>query len=355
MALKKGFCTHCKGEERLRIFDVNREAEVCYCPNCMAEMKPKEAIANYRGLISHYLKKASKELFESTQYLEAYQTFAHVIDLDETIRVARFGRVLALVYVSTLRKSKIPFALALHRQEATKAFHYQDTAKEYFYFLMLLLDALDTYESRLKKRITIHHVFYDMDCVLTYLKRVDEIRQYKDFVVTEAEFFIDSNKEYFAEVITRVNKSQEHYVKIYQDSYVTADGYTYIFNRFDNNGMPLVSIKSGRPNVELRSKKIELNPTDNKKSAIKDEIYLNNLPLSRLVAASVPMALFLIACALAAVVAFILVEPIVLKVLLLFGAVGLVVVSLILIILHFSWKNSLKKKYYNGTNPFILK
>ena len=108
-------------------------------------------------------------------------------------------------------------------------------------------------------------------------------------------------------------------------------------------------------NVELRSKKIELNPTDNKKSAIKDEIYLNNLPLSRLVAASVPMALFLIACALAAVVAFILVEPIVLKVLLLFGAVGLVVVSLILIILHFSWKNSLKKKYYNGTNPFILK
>ena len=45
MALKKGFCTHCKGDEDLRIFDVNKDAEVCYCPHCMAAMPPKEAIA----------------------------------------------------------------------------------------------------------------------------------------------------------------------------------------------------------------------------------------------------------------------------------------------------------------------
>ena len=68
MALKKGFCSHCKGDERLRIFDVNSAAEVCYCPNCMAEMLPKEAIMNYGYLISHYLKKASKALFEKAGY-----------------------------------------------------------------------------------------------------------------------------------------------------------------------------------------------------------------------------------------------------------------------------------------------
>lgn len=355
MALKRGFCTHCKGEEKVRIFDVNKEADVCFCPNCMAEMKPKDAIDNYRALISHYLKKASRALFESTQYLLAYQTFAHVIDLDETIRVARFGRVLSLVYISTLRKSKISFALALHRQEALKAFHYQETAKEYFYVLMLLIDALENYETRLKKRVSAHSVFYDMDCVLTYLKRIDEIRKYKEFIVTEAKFFIDNNKDYFGEVITRIDKHQEHYEKIYQESYATADGYTYIFNRFDANGMPLVSIKSGHPNYELRTKKIELNPKDNKKSQIKDEIFLNNLPLSRLISASVPVAGFFFVVVLAAMIAFIIVQPIIFKVLFLFAAVGAAVIALVLVILRFSWKNNLKKKYYNGINPFILK
>ena len=146
MALKKGFCTHCKGDEYDRIFDVNKDAEVCYCPNCMAAMSPKEAITNYGGLISHYLKKASKALFETTQYLVAYQTFAHIIDLNETIKVAHFGRVLSLVYLSSLRKSKIPFALALHKQEAPKWFHYTETVTEAFHFMGLLIYALDTYD-----------------------------------------------------------------------------------------------------------------------------------------------------------------------------------------------------------------
>ena len=79
-SFKKGFCTHCKGDERARIFEVNKDADVCYCPHCAHTMKPKEAIGNYSYLISSYLKKASKALFESTEYLYAYQTFAHVID-----------------------------------------------------------------------------------------------------------------------------------------------------------------------------------------------------------------------------------------------------------------------------------
>ena len=129
MALKKGFCTHCKGDEDLRIFDVNKDAEVCYCPHCMAAMSPKEAITNYNGLIANYLKHGSKALFDSTQYLEAYQTFAHIIDLNETIKVAHFGRIMSMVHLSTLRKSKIEFALSLHRQEAPKWCHYAETVE----------------------------------------------------------------------------------------------------------------------------------------------------------------------------------------------------------------------------------
>ena len=206
MALKKGFCVHCKGDEDLRIFDVNKDAEVCYCPHCMAAMPPKEAIANYQNLIANYLKHASTALFDSTQYLEAYNTFAHIIDLNETIKVAHFGRIISLVYLSTLRKSKIEFAHMLHRQEAPKWCHYAETVTEYYHFLLLLLDALTFYESRLKKRITYHGVFYDMDCVILYLKRMNEIKLYKDFVAQEAKFFVDNGKEQFKDIIGMLMK-----------------------------------------------------------------------------------------------------------------------------------------------------
>ena len=47
MALKRGFCTHCQGDEIQRIFNVNKEAEICYCPVCAHPMQPKDAIVNY--------------------------------------------------------------------------------------------------------------------------------------------------------------------------------------------------------------------------------------------------------------------------------------------------------------------
>lgn len=356
MALRKGFCSHCKGDEMSRIFDVNKEAEVCYCPHCMAEMAPIEAIQNYRGLISHHLRKASKALFESTQYLLAYQTFAHIIDIDETIRVARFGRILAMVHLSTLRKSKIAFAHSLHRQEANKLYHYQETANEYFHFLILLLDALDEYESRLKKRITTHGIFYDLDCVITYLQRIDEIKKYKSFISLEATYFIECNKTQFNDVIKKIYQNAPLYENALKKDYVTADGFTYVFNKYDNNGYPLVSVKTGRPELALKHKHLTLYPTkENKRFAIRDDIYQNNLTLSRLVTLSIPLAIIFFASALAGVIAFILVPSYVVKGLVLTGTIALVISSIVLFILHFAWKNRLRKKYYNGTNPFIFK
>ena len=355
MALKKGFCTHCKGDERLRIFNVNKDAVNCYCQNCMAEMLPKEAIDNYSYLISHYLKKASKALFDSTQYFLAYQTFAHIIDLDESIKVAHFGRILSMVYLSTVRKSKVSFACMLHRQEAPKMFHYQETFNEYYHFLILLLDALDTYESRLKKKITTRGAFYDLDCVILYLKAVDEIRTYKEFIAIEAAFFLENNKEYTNKIVSRVGKSQKDYLRIFKEQYMTADGYTYIFHKFDRNGLPLVGIKDEKPKLDVKYKKLELYPKDNKKSKIKEEVFLNNLPLSRLVTVSWPIAIFLMAVTSGLIISSLIVPDTVAKVMLIVFAIVSLIVTLILIILHFGWKNRLKKKYYNGTNPFIFK
>lgn len=355
MAFKKGFCTHCHGDEKARIFDVNRDADVCYCPYCTTAMKPSEAIGNFSSLISHYLKIASKALFETTEYLVAYQTFAHIIDLDDTIKVAYFGRLLSLVYLSTLRVGKISHALLMHRQQA-KLFHYQENAREYFHFLWLLLDALDKYESRMRKRLLNQDVFYDIDCVILFLRRITEIKKYREFIVSEAEFFVDANKEQFKAILTRISNGEQRYESVFRQKYVTADGYTYVFYGFSKNGTPLINLQAQLPPQKIHhTKPASLNPKDNKKSPIRDEIYQNNLPLSRLVAISVPLAIFLLVGVAGWMIASFFIETENIKLLIYVLGAALSLVSLVLIILHFAWKGRLKKKYYNGTNPFIFK
>ena len=355
MAFKKGFCTHCKGDERARIFNVNKEAEVCYCPHCAHTLKPKEAISNYSWLISSYLKKASKALFESTEYLLAYQTFAHVIDLDDTVKVAYFGRLLSLVYLSTLRTSKIPFALQMHRQQA-KLFHYQETAREYFNFLWLLLDALDQYENRMKKRIKFHSFYYDEDCICLYLKRIDEIKKYKEFITVEAGFFVEANKDQYTVVIERVKNGSKDYESTFNQRFVTTEGNSYLFDGFGKDGMPVVNLQKHIPAQPAHNfKPLSLLPNEEKIPLIKDDIYLNNLTLSRLVKMSVPVAIFLLIVVAGAMIASFFIEPKTIKLIIYISSILLLAASFLLIILHFAWKNSLKKKYYNGTNPFIFK
>lgn len=357
--LKRGFCTHCDGDETLRIFNVNKDAEICYCPLCAHPMQPKDAIADYRNLLSNYLKRASRYLFETTEYLRAYQTFAHVIDLDDSVKVAYFGRLLSLVHLSTLRKSKIPFALLMHKQQAPRFFHYQETKNEYFHFLWLLLDALDSYESKMKKRLSNHGVYYDVDCVVLYLKRIEENRLYREFIASEAQYFIESNKDQFRTVVERVNLLNKNYQNVLKETYSTADGNNYLFNEYGPNINPILTLKADKNDLRVHhiKEQISLYPKDNKKSPIKDEIYPNNLPIFIFVSASIPLAVAFFLTALAAVIVALAIpeEVEVAKIFLVIGTAILVSVSLMLIILHFSWKGRLKKKYYNGTNPFILK
>ena len=355
MALKRGFCAHCKGEETLRLFDVNKESEVCYCPNCMAAMPPKEAIQNYHDLIAYYLKKASRALFETGDYLKAYQTFAHIIDLDPSIKVAYFGRILSLVYLSTLRKGKINFANILHRQEAKELFHYQEWAGEYFHFLILLLDALDAYENKMKKRIQVRGMFYDTDCIVLYLKRLQEIKLYKEFIATEANFFVDSNKDQFKVAVNRVNLDIKHYERAFKENFLTIDGYSYVFTGFAGL-TPTIDLQFDeqvhKPHI---IKNANLYPKDNKKSIIREEIYQTNISLAILIRLSVPLAITFFVLAVAMMISSIIVTVPTAKLFLSIGAALLAVVSLVLIVLHFASKSRLKKKYYNGTNPFILK
>ena len=95
---------------------------------------------------------------------------------------------------------------------------------------------------------------------------------------------------------------------------------------------------------------ISLYPKDNKKSPIRDEIYQNNLPIFIFVSMSVPLAIILFFAALTAIIIGIFAPSDLVKMLLFIGAAIVTSVSLMLFILHFSWKNALKKKYYMVSN-----
>ena len=170
---------------------------------------------------------------------------------------------------------------------------------------------------------------------------------------------MDNGKEQFKEIAERLERDKAHYVSAYKEIFYTVDGFTYTFQHFDNNRNPIGTIKNDHPNViepeKNKKRKVELYPKDGKKSLIKDELFANNLTLARLVNISVPVALVLFAAALVCLTVSFPVPSLVAKIILLSFASVLVVFSVVLFILHFVWKNEHNKKYYKGTNPFILK
>ena len=248
----------------------------------------------------------------------------------------------------------------MHRQEM-KIFHAAEICVEYYHFLILLLDALDEYEARMKKRLTNRGVFYDTDCVSLYLQRLDEIRSYKDFVLSEAEYFIDiksnTNDDSFQEIVNRINEDDKRYDEIFKEEYQTDNGITYKYVSMGHDNIPSIAIdqKAQTQKPRHNKKPINLYPKDNKKSKIRDQIYLNNLILARLVAASFPVAIVLLVLAVADIVTALLIPNNPAKITFFIVAAVVVSISLMLFILHFLWKNRLKRNYYNGTNPFIFK
>ena len=139
-------------------------------------------------------------------------------------------------------------------------------------------------------------------------------------------------------MVNRVKESSKYYDHVFSEQYVTADGFAYAFNTFGVDSLPSIMMVSDQPQrVAHRVKPINLYPKDNKKSPIRDSIYLNNLPLSRLVAVSIPLAVLMLIACIAAIVFGIVLKTTILKVLLFASAVILASSSLLLFILHFSF------------------
>lgn len=187
MGLKKAYCLKCNCKnEKTRIFEVNPDASVCYCPHCMAEYEPKEVIEAYNRYLKKQVEDAYNLIYVRTEFKPAYSSFAHILEIDSSCIEARFGRILSLIYLSTLRRNRFSDATVLLKEESALYFHKAKNNALYFKFLQRALFATNQYYSYLKKRLTIRGLYYNSECIKLMYYRVNEIREFKEFLYKEA-------------------------------------------------------------------------------------------------------------------------------------------------------------------------
>ena len=343
--LKKAYCTHCKTDDELsRIFSVNPEAKVCYCPNCMVELKPKEAIDEYNFFIATKLNKADQLLFRDTRFYDAYCAYAKIIEIDPLIMKARFGRIIALFYMSTLRRTHFLDAITLLDREADQFFRKMKEQGYYAKFLTKILNAVDEYQNRFMRRITVKERFYSEDCVELYFKRLYEIIEVKKFVINEIDKILVKNPD---EKINRffINRQNElnELQGIFKDAVATTDGSRYQVANVFGPTQILVKKLDESINPLSRHKVYKLSENEKKGRLINDKVYPDNSHLMFLATSCIPvMSVFFTVAVLAALIYVF--DMFNLGIIALFIAIGFALIAIVTLIFFLYWKNKLSKR-----------
>ena len=343
--LKKAYCTHCKTEDELsRIFSVNPEAKVCYCPNCMVELKPKDAIDEYNYFIATKLNKADQLLYRDTRFYDAYCAYAHIIEIDPLTIKARFGRIISLFYMSTLRKTHFTDATTLLEREADQYFRKMKEQSHYAKFLSKVLNAVDEYQNRFVRRITVRERFYSYDCVLLYFLRLYEIIEVKKFILNELDKILakapnDKIQRLFNSRTKELNELQG----TFKDPVADVEGTRYQVNNVFGPHQILIGRLEEATSPIGRHKVFKLNENEKKGRLINDKVYPDNSHLMVLATSCIPiMVLFFVAAVMFALVyAFRVFD---LGLIPLFIAIGCALVGLSTTFFFINWKHKLSKR-----------
>lgn len=352
MATVLGYCKKCQniGEEP-RFFEVNTEHSVTICTRCGNRMTPKQAHQAYLALFDKYYKEAEILLFRARDALGAYKAYAKIIDLKPDDVLARYGRILALIYMSTLRKTYFDESLMMFEGEKKylRSLRYR---LQYFTFVKEANNAMDRYHSQLLKRLAYkskegEYYFYDLECVSLYFHRILQIRNFKKKILEECEFLKKNLEDQsFEPLIETISKQLEELENELHLQRLDIEGKRYSFRKISENFRPILS--TGDVKVTLHLPKIKKHNLENKegnKNIIKDNVYKDKVLLYKLGRAGIPV--FLISAA-ASIVLFI-VAACVSKTVYLFIALATIILSVGVIgaIIHAAWQiaSRLSNKY----------
>ena len=278
MATKRGLCPFCTNKNLTnRLFVVNPDAAVVYCPNCMKEMTPSQAIKTYADAIEVMVKKADNTLLMDCDPNQAYQDYANILEIDNTNAKAYLGRLLCLVYMSKVRNSYIEEAGILLDEEIDTYFHRASEISNLLIFLKRVNRVVDEYEINIKKKLTFRNYFFDKDCLSLYLKHIKEIIVFKQEALNECRYLQKKYSNVDTEMlISLLESSLIDKNKILEDEkFITTDGKTYRYESADEkNNVTLKQIKTTLINTRTSRYRMSTLDINNKKLRyIPDDVF----------------------------------------------------------------------------------
>ena len=296
MSLKKAYCPHCHtANDRYHIFEVNAEADVCYCPHCMAKLNPNEAIRAYDVFIEKKITKANLILYSAIDFEKAYGMFAHILEIDAHNVDALYGRLLSLLYMSTLRKAKFKDFVLLFDEEKS-LFHEEKNASSYFAFLGHVLCAVNEYDFLFRHRLMIHQYFYDIDCIKLYFSHLQDMHDLKQDIYEEYRYLESQKKPHPDLKVAMKNLEasiQDKNIELTK-RWLTIDGYSYGYVGVSERGDVLLGRSDRQNKIKISHYSPKALREENAKKGrklIKDHVYPNNLTLYRLMKVMLPLAI----------------------------------------------------------------
>lgn len=345
--LKKAYCPKCRRSDIVNhVFYVNPDAEVCYCPNCMAQLKPKLAINEYNLVIAQMINKAERLLYWDTDFSRAYSYFGNIIEVDDSITKARSGRILSLVYMSTLRHSHFIDAGLLLKSEAEQYFRKIKEYDRYAKFLHKIDTAVEEYYSRYVKRLTtVKDRFYSKDCVELYFMRLYEIITLDELVLEELNrIFNKEGDEVIGKHIDDLNKRLEKKKKLFEQRVITTDGYRYKVAKVVNDRKLIIAQLDERTTAITRYVKYRLYENEKKGKLIPDQVFPDNTYFAKMLRAFLPLFIVLYVLALGTIPPLFFIEDNLIKNILFIVGAALLFFALVTTILFIVWKVKLSKR-----------
>ena len=252
--MAKGYCTNCnKDNEARRIFDVNSDAKVCYCPHCGKKYRPRVAIHNYKRVIDRYLKRANYFLRNVGETRDAYNLFAYVLELDPHNKHAKLGRLLSLAYLSTVRRQRFLEVRDLLDIEK-ESFHRPGIHDEYTEFLLSLAKCTEIFIVNVKKKLTMKGYYYDVECVKKYYKHIRSVIELRRLIVSELTAIGEQK------LSSDVNDSIKTLENEYNNIIVTVDGWDHFLANFSKTGDPLIT--NGRRKIDTKLSRYRMSTLD---------------------------------------------------------------------------------------------
>ena len=344
MATKNGVCPHCQFNRlERRIFPVNPEASTVFCPFCMRELNPTEAINSYNEIIEKMLKKADSTLLVACDPVLAYHEYADILEVEPNNSRALLGRILCLIYTSRIKRSYLVEANDLLSEIKYKG---SEEVTNHVGFLRQINFALDEYDIALHKKLTHRGQFYDEECLTVYLKRLSEIIAFKKEILATLnkikKDYVSQKNEILINLISHNISEKENSLRT---SKFLITGIGYKVTRVNADKVFVAETGETVSSHYNKNGLHTLNENDKSKHLIKDRVFKDYTPVISAKTASIYLSILCLLIAFGCgAAAYIYFKDALLFPIFVAGA-GLAFIGfVILLILHLSWKAILKKR-----------